>query len=141
MAKSPNSIQNLISTQHRRIDSMVAEILGAVTETEDLALVRKAFARMRETLESHLDDEERLYEPALNTARPSHRHALQGFLEVHKVFRSRLAEIDADLADVSHAEAARELTDFIAIFEAHEAAEERLIDQLEAETRLAATGE
>ena len=62
---------------------------------------------------------------------------LQGFLDAHKVFHSRLAEIDADLAQISHAEAARELTDS-AIFEAHEAAEERMLAQLEAEARLAA---
>jgi hypothetical protein len=63
---------------------------------------------------------------------------LQGFLDAHKVFRSRLAEIDADLAHVSHAEAARELIDFVGIFEAHEAAEERMLGHLEAEARLAA---
>ena len=138
MSQATASIQDLISTQHRRIDSMVAEIIGAVSETEDLALIRKAFSRMRESLESHLQDEDRLYEPALTSARLPHRHVLEGFLDAHKVFRSRLAEIDADLAHVSHAEAARELIDFVGIFEAHEAAEERMLGHLEAEARLAA---
>jgi Hemerythrin HHE cation binding domain len=140
MPMAADSIQDLITTQHRRIDSMVAEIVGAVSETEDLALVRASFGRMREALEGHLRDEDRLYESALAGARPPHRYVLQGFLDAHKVFQSRLAEIDADLAQISHAEAARELTGFVAIFEAHEAAEERLLGQLEAEAQLAALG-
>jgi hypothetical protein len=45
--------RNLITTQHRQIDSMVAEIVGSMSETEDLSLVRKSFGRMREALDAH----------------------------------------------------------------------------------------
>ena len=32
---------------------MVAEIVGSMSETEDLSLVRKSFGRMREALDAH----------------------------------------------------------------------------------------
>ena len=133
--------EGMVAAEHRRLDAMFEALLDALRRGRDGDLdVRAAFAEMRETLESHIDQEDRLYYPAVRALRPIHRAAIEGLVDAHELFRSRLGEIDASLADGALAEAERALAEFIAAFAAHEAAEERLLRSIDQELTTARGG-
>jgi hemerythrin len=137
MTWEDRSIERSIAEQHRRFDSMFEEILAALREGEPPEAIRDAFAQLREALESHIDQEDRLYYPSLRALRPAHRSVLDGLAVAHDAFRTRIEEIDARLGARDLGDAERALGAFGEAFAAHEAAEEQLLARIDAE--LAAT--
>ncbi|MCX5738952.1 MAG: hemerythrin domain-containing protein [Proteobacteria bacterium] len=137
MTWEDRSIERSIAEQHRRFDSMFKEILAALREGEPPEAIRDAFAQLREALESHIDQEDRLYYPSLRALRPADRSVLDGLAVAHDAFRTRLGEIDARLGARDLGDAERAIRAFGEAFAAHEATEERLLARIDAE--LAAT--
>lgn len=129
------SIEKLISTEHRRLDSVFAEVLAALTEGDEPAAAHEAFARLREQLERHLAQEDRLYYPALRALRPAHRSALLAIASAHEVLRSRLDAIAASAERGALEEVRGGVEALASAFGAHESAEERLLHQLDDELR------
>ena len=127
------SIEELISTEHRRVDSVFAEALAVLQEGEEPRVVRDAFARLREQLETHLGLEDRLYYPALRALRPAHRGPLAAIAAAHDVFRARLMEIAARIEQGALDTVRDGLQSLCDTFVAHEAAEERLLRQIDLE--------
>lgn len=127
------SVERSVAEQHRRLDSMFEELLATLREGDDASAARGAFARLREALESHVDQEDRLYYPTLGTLRPKHRAVLDGLIAAHAEMRDRLEEIDARLAARELAEAERALGTFAGAFAVHETVEEQLLRQIDVE--------
>jgi hypothetical protein len=125
------STQRMIATQHRRIDSMIAEVQGALREGEPPARVAEAFDRVRRAIESHMADEDRLYRPALPDLRPDRRAALRASLEAHPWLADWMAGIAQRLAANDVTGLADELAALAHACDAHEAAEERVLGDIE----------
>jgi len=123
-------LAHLIAKQHRRIDSLLAEVLGALREGEDGAAVQAAFAAARKEIEQHLDAEDRVYYPALATLRPEQRSRLAPLVSAHAEIRARLARTQSLLAAEAVDEAEAMLAPLVVDLEEHEAAEERLLAEL-----------
>lgn len=130
---SQRSFEERVAIEHRLLEAIFAEVSAALDDGEPLPAVRDAFARLREALEAHVDQEDRLYYPAVRALRPVHRNVIGGLVGAHELFRSQLGEIDDALARGAIAEAGRALTAFIEAFGEHEAAEERLLRAIDAE--------
>jgi iron-sulfur cluster repair protein YtfE (RIC family) len=139
MAPEHDSIEHAVAEQHRRLDAMFEEALAAMREGAAPDAIRDAFERLREALEAHLAQEDRLYFPSLCALRPVHRSVLDGLVASHDGFRSRLEEIDAQLGTHDLGEAERALGAFCGAFTAHEASEERLLRSIDAEVAEAAS--
>ena len=133
------SLEQAVAEQHRRLDAMFGEALEALRENAAPETVRETFERLRETLETHLAQEDRLYYPSLGALRPVHRAVLDGLVAAHDGFRSRLAEIDARLGRQELGEAERALGAFCKVFAAHEASEEQLLRRIDSEVAEAAS--
>ena len=133
MTGPDRSIERSIAEQHRRLDAMFEEILACLREGESRSAVRDAFARLRDALESHLDQEDRLYYPPLRALRPAHRADLDSLIVAHTGFRTRLDAIGAQLDAPEHADLERTIAAFAEAFGAHEANEERLLARIDAE--------
>lgn len=133
MTWEDRSLECSIAEQHHRLDAMFEEILVALREGEAREAIRDAFARLREALESHIDQEDRLYYPSLRALRPAHRTVLDGLAVAHDAFRTRLEEIDARLGARDLGDAERAIGVFGEAFAAHEATEERLLARIDAE--------
>lgn len=132
------SYENTLVAEHRRLESMFAEVLGAIGDGEPQSVVRGAFEFLREALEAHVDQEDRLYYPALRALRPVHRAAIERLMAGHVEFRARLADVDATLAGGSTQQATAQLEALLRGFAAHEVAEETLLGEVDAELRVSA---
>jgi hypothetical protein len=133
MTWDDRSIEHSISEQHRHLDAMFEETLMALREDDAPEAIRAAFARLREAVESHIDQEDRLYYPSLRALRPAHRGVLDGLVVAHDGFRTRLEEIDVELGADDRVNAARDLGAFAEAFAGHEAVEEQLLRRIDAE--------
>ena len=139
MSWQDRSIEHSIAEQHRRLDALFEEILVAMREHEPPEAIRDAFARLREALESHIDQEDRLYYPSLRALRPAHRDVLYSLSVAHDVFRTRLEEIEAQLGARDLGAAERAIGAFGEAFAAHELTEERLLAHIDAEVAATAS--
>ncbi len=133
MTGEDRSIERSIAEQHRRLDAIFEEVLAVLHEREAPDAVRDAFARLRYALESHFDQEDRLYYPSLRALRPAHRAAVDDLALAHGAFRTRLETIGARLGARDFAAAERAIRAFGEAFAAHEATEERLLARIDAE--------
>jgi len=139
MSWEDRSIEHSIAEEHRRLDALFEEILVAMREDEPPEAIRDAFARLREALESHIDQEDRLYYPSLRALRPAHRDVLYSLAAAHDVFRTRLEEIDTRLGARDLGAAERAIGAFGEAFAAHELTEERLLAHIDAEVAATAS--
>ncbi len=154
---SVDSIDALIRREHGVLDELFSELMDKLTDTlaqnAEPGPAQRALARLRETLERHLLQEERLYYAALRSLAPAHHRALQGFEEAHAQFRTQLAALgdemrgtptkttktakpDETAETTKTAETARALLDSITRdFTRHEADEEALLGEIDRELR------
>ena len=130
-----DSIESLVRGAHRRLDALFAELLDACARGADLDPVHESFARLREALEAHLAQEDRLYYPALRALRPAHRRDLLGFAQAHDAFRIRLAELEAALRETPPVELQVAIGETAREFAQHEHGEERLLRRIDDELR------
>jgi len=157
---SVDSIDALIRREHGVLDELFSELMDKLTDmlaqNAKPGPAQRALARLRETLERHLLQEERLYYAALRSLAPAHHRALQGFEEAHAQFRTQLAALGDEMQRTSTkttkttktaktgetakttetAETARALLESITRdFTRHEADEEALLGEIDRELR------
>ncbi len=135
MSRTRESLEGLIATEHRRIDSLFAETLAGLRDDGEGSAVHDAFTRLHNQLEAHLAREDCLYYPALRALRPAHREPLAAIVAAHDAFRSQLARIEASLAQRAIETAVSALESLASLFAAHEVAEEQMLHQIDREIR------
>jgi len=125
-----SAVERLVASQHRRLDSMFAEVLGALREGEPAPAVREAFARTRAQVEQHLATEDRIYGPALSAASalaPMQRATLAAVAAEHDELRGRIGRVAEAIDGDGFAAVEPLLTALAADLERHEATEEDLL--------------
>ncbi|RIL05052.1 MAG: hypothetical protein DCC71_11805 [Proteobacteria bacterium] len=133
------SYEATFARQHRQLDAMFDGLLLALrSDAGELHGVRERFAALRDALEAHVDQEDRLYYPAVRALRPVYRPQIEQLFDAHETFRARLGEIDASLANGAAADARAALGEFARAFALHEAAEEQMLRSIDAELAAAA---
>jgi hypothetical protein len=125
-----------IEKQHRELEVLFQDTRAALGRGEGEA-ARAGFQRLREALDAHFDQEDRLYYPPITVLRPQHKHTVTGIGEAHRRFREGFGEIAAALEAGSLADAQRAFEDFVDSFAKHEAIEEDLVRSLESEVAAA----
>lgn len=127
------SEETRIRAEHRHLDALFAAAREAFAVEGSLDAARARFAEIREAMEAHFDREDHLYYPVIWKLRPARKPALLAFGAVHREYLQRLEEIDAHLSR-SELAAAREIFGRLGeAFDQHEAAEERVLSELEQE--------
>jgi hemerythrin-like domain-containing protein len=143
-SQDDSSYEKTVAREHRRLDALFETLLAALRRGDGHAIgARDAFAELRNALESHIDQEDRLYYPALRALRPVHRPLITDLVDAHVLFRSRLEALEARLSSTSSnalPEAERAAADFAAAFGAHEASEEAMLRSIDAELARASSG-
>ncbi len=125
-----SAVERLVASQHRRLDSMFAEVAGALREGEPAPAVRAAFARTRLLVEQHLAAEDRIYGPALSgetALTPPQRAALAAVSAEHDELRARIARVAEAIDGDGFAAVEPQLAALAADLERHEAIEEDLL--------------
>jgi hypothetical protein len=121
-----------IEEQHRRLAVLFQDTRSAFGGGEP-ERVRACFAGLREALDAHFDQEDRLYYPPIAALRPAHRATVAAIGEAHRWFRQRFGEIEAALDAGSLPAARRAFDEFVEAFAKHEVIEEELVRSLESE--------
>ena len=132
------SVKSRVLEQHRRLDALLKEVRKAFQAGNAGESVREAFSELRDALETHFEQEDRLYYPSIWALRPEQKAPLQACVASHTGFRAVLRDISQRLGDGQLAEALTALDAFTRGFERHEAAEEAVLAELDRE--LADTG-
>jgi hypothetical protein len=125
--------ERAVAIEHRRLDALFEEVLGALREGRPLEVIRAAFANLGDTLVAHVKQEDRIYYPAVAKLHPQHQVVLNGLVEVHRDFRRRLSAIDKQLTGADVVAAERALGEFAGDFAKHEAVEEQLLRSIQEE--------
>jgi hypothetical protein len=133
MAARKGSLKRKVASEHRRLDRLFAEVRATLMPSGPKAKRLPLFGRLRETLEAHLAQEDRLYYPPIWALRPERKAALLALVRAHDQFRSLLDEIGRDLAEGAMGAARRAFDSFAEAFAQHEAGEEKLLHALEEE--------
>lgn len=122
-----------IVAQHRRLDALFEDVREAFSDPDARVAAREAFGELREAVETHFDQEERLYYPAIWGLRPEKKERLRQCIDAHADFRGRMGAIgeQLDLGDVGHG--ARGFEALAAAFQQHEALEEQVLAELDRE--------
>ena len=134
MSGTQEAIERLVAAEHSDLECVFAETLRRLRQGAEGAALRDAFARLREELEAHLAREDQLYYPAMRALRAAHRDSLATIMAAHDTFRQRLAEIEASLGGGPGA-AVRGVESLASLFAAHEVAEEKMLHEIDQETR------
>ncbi|MEN8181829.1 MAG: hemerythrin domain-containing protein [Myxococcota bacterium] len=127
------SVKTDVLEQHRQLDALLEEVREAFQEEGPGESAREAFRRLREALETHFEQEDRLYYPAIWALRPMQKAPLQACVAAHAGFRSRLRDIAERLQRGEVAAALNAFDDLAQAFESHEAVEETVLAELDRE--------
>ncbi len=123
------SMRDSIAAAHRSLEGFFENTRRSLEEGLDAPAI-DAFCRLREALESHFEQEDRLYFPPIAALRPEARTAVRGFAAAHDAFRAKLGEIGALIEKGCLDDASRAFGEFAEKFSIHEAAEEKLLADL-----------
>ena len=131
-------MEDSITSAHRTLDEFL-ERMGGALSAGDAAAARQAFARLREALEAHFEQEDHLYYPSIRTLRPEFEPSVGRFAKEHAAFRDATAAIQTLLEAGSLAETQRALERFRHAFALHEAAEEAMLQSLDQQLGITTT--
>lgn len=131
-------MKDSIASAHRALDGLFEYVEGALN-IGDVRAASEAFAQLREALETHVEQEDRLYYPAIRSLRPEFEISLGTFTKEHAAFRDDMAEIQRLLEADSCGETQNTLERFHRAFALHEAAEEAMLESLDRHPRIPAT--
>ena len=133
MDEDRDAVSVEVLEQHRRLDLLLADVREAFRVGDTHPSARESFTFLREALETHFEQEDRLYHPAIWSLRPTQKPALQACVRAHEDFRSMLRDI-AELLESNDVTRAAQTFDLLAQgFESHEAAEEAVLAELDRE--------
>lgn len=134
----PPELAPQMRAAHRRLQDLCADVQDTLAEELSHESARKVFGALRDSLDVHFEQEDRLYYPAIRSLRPDLTPQVTGFAEQHDHFRRCLAAIDSLLGAADRAGALSEFVALIQEFGLHEAAEEDMLAEVDREP--AATG-
>lgn len=126
-------MEHEVMAEHRLLDALFADARDAFHAGDALEAARESFATLRDALETHFDQEDRLYYPAIWALRPLRKDALLAAVEAHHAFRTQLRDIDALLAEGEITDARNAFDALAAAFVKHEQQEERALASLDRE--------
>jgi len=132
------SVEREVLAEHRRLDALFVEVQTAFKRPVVSEAARDAFKELGEALDTHFDQEDRLYYPAIWALRPDLKPKLHAFREEHAEFRRQLEAIEAMLASGDFEEACRAIEVLSGRFGRHEVSEEETLRSLDQE--LGSTG-
>jgi hypothetical protein len=118
-----------IGNQHRQIDALAATLSHALSGADEGA-GRSAFLRFRDALTAHMSLENEVHFPALHGLHPEFEQELTHLAREHGHFHGELDELARGLDQGDRGACVRRLEDFVSRFSAHEAREEKLMEQV-----------
>ncbi len=122
-----------VFAQHRRLDAMFEEVLDSFRPEGPPEAIRGALKELREALETHFDQEDRLYYPSIWALRPDLKPQLKTLVDAHGEFLAQLDRLET-LQDRGERAEARSVFDYLsAVFKRHEDAEEAVLATLDRE--------
>jgi len=121
-----------VAAVHRSLAAMFDETRAAFRDG-NAAEAAVAFGRLREELETHFEQEDRLYYPAIRALRPDRAEAVDRVGMAHEQFIRRFELIIQQIQLAKLDEAERSFEEFAEAFIFHEIREEDLIRSLEKE--------
>ena len=119
-----------ITDEHRWLGTLFEEAREAFKSGNEAMAV---FARLREALEAHFDQEDTLYFPAIRALRPAHKRDLEDFVAAHERFRDIFQQLCERLEASRLDQAKRGFEEFSEAYAQHEAGEELMLQALERE--------
>lgn len=123
-------MRDTIAAAHRSLDGLFESTRRSLEESLGPHAI-DAFCRLREALEAHFEQEDRLYYPPIAALRPEARAAIQDFAAIHEAFRAKFREIGALLETGRFEDAGRAFGEFAKEFSIHERNEEKLLAELD----------
>jgi len=121
-----------MAAAHRSLAAMFEETRAALRDG-DGAEAGAAFGRLREALEVHFEQEDRLYYPAIRALRPDRAEAVDQVGAAHERFIRRFEVIHGQIEAGELKDAVQSFEEFAEAFVYHEIREEDLIRSLEKE--------
>lgn len=121
-----------VAAVHRSFAAMFEETRAAFRDGDE-ADAAVAFGRLREELQTHFEQEDRLYYPAIRALRPDRAQAVDRVGRAHGQFIRRFELILEQIQAAKLDEAQRSFEEFAEAFIYHEMREEDLIRSLEKE--------
>ena len=122
-----------VFAQHRELDSLFEEVLDSFRPEGPPEATLEALKELREALETHFEQEDRLYYTAIWALRPDLEPQLRTLVDAHGEFLAQLDRLGALLDRGERAEA-RSVFDYLsAVFKRHEDAEEAALATLDRE--------
>jgi len=130
-AGTGEAVGDAIRADHRQLEGAFDEVRRALGEASDLESTRDAFAALREQIEIHFDQEDRLYYNTIAGLRPDLKPELDAFTRGHEGFRQELAALASHLDQGRLEEARPVFASLDRSFREHERAEERVLDRID----------
>lgn len=131
--KTGGAVKDRVLAEHRRLDGLLAEACDAFRGGQGSDSGVEAFQELREALEIHFDQEDRLYYPAIRALRPDFKAGLQEFIAEHEKFRTQLENIETLLARADFEGSGRAIEMLAGEFGRHEVSEESVLQRLDRE--------
>jgi hypothetical protein len=129
-----DGVREAVSREHRQLDALFDEVLAAFAACrEDPEAVRDAFAALREQLDVHFEQEDRLYYASIGALRPDLSAEIRAISEAHQGFRRESAAIREELERDEVSAARGRVAAFAEAFRRHEAMEHSLLERIEAD--------
>jgi hypothetical protein len=122
-----------IRAEHDRLDDWFAEVEEILRESTDPEELRESFSGLFAAIDVHFDQEDRLYYATIAALRPELARDVAAIGDGHRRFRLQLAAIADQLVRGELAAARLGFAQLGQGFAEHEAAEERLLEQVEGE--------
>lgn len=126
-------MKDQVLAEHRRLDVLFAQARDAFLRTDPSGRAVRALKELREALETHFDQEDHLYYPAIWALRPDLKPGLQDFVAEHEKFRSQLETIEAVLDRTDFEGCGRAIEVLAVDFGRHEDGEESMLRSLDLE--------
>jgi len=127
------SVEREVFAQHRELDSLFEEVLDSFRPEGPPETTLEALKELREALETHFDQEDRLYYPAIWALRPDLEPQLRTLVDAHGEFLAQLDRLGTLLDRGERAEASSVFDYLSAVFKRHEDAEEAALATLDRE--------
>lgn len=130
-APEDGGMEHLVRDAHRGLRGLYAEVHETLAEEPSDEVARETLSALRESLDVHFEQEDRLYYAAIRSLRPHLARRVASFAEQHDRFRWRLTAIDALLGAGDRAKALREFVALTREFGLHEADEEAMLAEMD----------
>lgn len=123
-------LEDRVAREHRHLETLFEEVNRFLAGENSADAVREAFGELADELETHFDQEDRLYYPAIWGIRPELKESLSDLMARHHWFHDQLRRIADHFAHGELEGGAVLFRKVMESFHAHEHAEEELLARL-----------